>query len=84
MALIHGWRWDVKRASPDLDLGFSMFGCRFGLVEARQTPVVALIEAPGPLDRQPHLVNALQDKPQSADGPLQHGRVANVKFIASV
>lgn len=84
MALIHGWGWDVKRAPPDLDLGFSMFGCCFGLVKACQTAVVALVEAPRTVDRQPHLVDALQNKPQSADGPLQDGGVANVKFIVSI
>ena len=84
MALIHGRGWDVKRAPPDFDLGFSMFSCCFSLVEACQTTIVALIEAPGTVNRQPHLVNALQNEPQSSDGPLQDGGVANVKFIASI
>ena len=45
---------------------------------------MALIETPGPVDGQPHLVDAVQDKPQGADGPLQNRGVANVKFIASI
>lgn len=84
MALIHGWGWDIKRAPPDLDLGFSMFSCCFSFVETRQSTVVSLIEAPRTVDWQPHLVSALQNKPQSADGPLQDRSVANVKFIASI
>lgn len=84
MVLIHGRGRDVKGAPPDLDLGFAMFCCCFGLVETRQATVVALVEAPRTVDRQPHLVDALQDKPQSADGSLQDGGVANVKFVASI
>lgn len=32
MPLIHGWGRNVKRASPDLDLGLSVFSCCFCLV----------------------------------------------------
>lgn len=70
MPLIHGWGWGVKRASPDLDLGLSVFSCCFSLVQPSQATVVALIEAPGPVDGQPHLVDAIQNKPQGADGSL--------------
>lgn len=84
MVLIHGWRRNVKRASPDLDLSFSVLGRSLRLVQPRQAAVVALIQAPGPVDGQPHLVDAVQDEPQGADGPLQDGRVANIKLIASV
>lgn len=84
MVLIHGWRRSVKGASPDLDLGFSVFSCSLRLIQPGQAAVVALIEAPGPVDRQPHLVDAVQDEPQSADGPLQDGGVANIKLIAGV
>lgn len=84
MVLIHGWRRSVKGASPDLDLGFSVFSCSLCLIQPGQAAVVALIEAPGPVDRQPHLVDAVQDEPQSADGPLQDGGVANIKLIAGV
>lgn len=70
MSLIHGWGRSVKRAPPDLDLSLSMFGCCLSLVQPSQAAVVALIEAPGPVDGQPHLVDAVQNKPQGADGPL--------------
>lgn len=84
MPLIHGRGRNVKRASPDLDLGLSVFSCRFCLVQPGQATVVTLIEAPGPVDGQPHLVDAVQNEPQGADGPLQDGGVANIKFIASI
>ncbi len=45
---------------------------------------MALIEAPGPVDGQPHLVDAVQNKPQGADGPLQDRRIANIELIAGV
>lgn len=70
MPLIHGWGRNVKRAPPDLDLGLSVYSGCFSLVQASQAAVVALIEAPGPVDGQPHLVDAVQNKPQGADGPL--------------
>lgn len=84
MPLIHGWGRNVKRTPPDLDLGLSVFGCCFSLVQPSQATIVALIEAPAPVDRQPHLVNAVQNKPQGADGPLQDRGVANIKFITSI
>lgn len=84
MPLIHGWGRNVKRAPPDLDLGLSMFSRCFSLVQPSQATVVALVEAPGPVDGQPHLVDAVQNKPQGADGPLQDRGVANVEFITSV
>lgn len=84
MRLIHGWGRNVKRAPPDLNLGLSMFRCCFGLVQPGKAAIVALVEAPGSVNGQPHLVNAVQNKPKGADGPLQNGGVANVKFIASI
>lgn len=84
MPLIHGRGRSVKRAPPDLDLGLSVFSCCFGLIQPSQATIVALIEAPGPVNGQPHLVDAVQNKPQGADGPLKDRGVANIKFIASI
>lgn len=41
---------------------------------------MALVEAPGAHHRQPHLVRCVQDGPEGVYGPLQHRRVADVKF----
>lgn len=84
MLLIHGWGRNVKRAPPDLDLGFPVFLCCFSLVQPSQATVVTLIQAPGPVDGQPHLVDAVQNKPQGPDRPLQDRGVANIKLIASI
>lgn len=82
--LIHGWGRNIEGTPPDLDLSLAVLGRCFRLVQPRQAAVVALIEPPGPVDWQPHLVDAVQDKPQGADGPLQDGGVADIKFIASI
>lgn len=84
MFLIHGRGRNVERTPPDFDLGLSMFFCRLSFVQSSQAAVVTLIETPGPVHRQPHLVDAVQDKPQGADGPLQDRGVANIKFIAGI
>lgn len=82
--LIHLRGRDVKGAPPDLHLGIPMFGCCFRLVQPSQATIVALVEAPGSVDRQPHLVDAVQNEPQGADGPLQDRGVANIELIASI
>lgn len=84
MLLIHGWWRNIKGAPPDLDLSFSVFGSCFSLVQARQATIVALIQPPGPVDGQPHLVDAVQNKPQGADGSLKDGGVAKIKLVASI
>lgn len=81
---VHGWRWDVIGASPDLHLRLAVFGRRLGLVEARQATVVALVQTPGAMHGQPHLIDAVQHQPQGPDGTLQHRRVADVKLITRI
>lgn len=84
MLLIHGWGRSVKRAPPYLHLSLSvLFGC-FSFVQPSQPAVMAFIKAPGAVHGQPHLINAVQNMPQGADGPLQHGGVAHIKFIAGI
>lgn len=81
---VHGWWWDVVGASPDLHLGLAVFGRRLSLVEARQAAVVALVQTPGAMHGQPHLIDAVQHQPQGPDGTLQHRRVADVKLIIRI
>lgn len=80
----HGGRRDVERAPPDLHLSLSVPGGCLGLVQASQASVVSLVESPGPVNRHPHLVNAIQNQPQCPDGPFQHRGVANVKLEAGI
>ena len=70
MPFIHGWGRNIKGTPPDLDLCLAVLGSGLSLVQSSQATVVALIESPGSVDRQPHLVNAVQDIPQGTDGPL--------------
>ena len=84
MVWAHGGRRNVKRAPPDLHLGLSVLGGRLRLVQAGQAAVVALVEPPGAVHRDPHLVDGVQGQPQGADSPLQHGGVADVKLIAGI
>lgn len=76
----HWGRRDVKRASPNFHLGLAVLGGSFGLVEPGEASVVAFVKTPGTMNRQPHLVNAVQDQPECPDGPFQHRRVADIKL----
>lgn len=69
--LLHGRRRGVIAPPPDLNLGLAVLLRCLCLVEPRQASVVALVEAPGAVDRKPHLVDPVQDQPQSPDGSLQ-------------
>lgn len=81
---VHGWRWDVVGAPPDLHLRLAVFGRRLGLVEPRESAVVALVQTPGAVHGQPHLIDAVQHQPQCPDRSLQHRRVADVKLITRI
>lgn len=81
---VHGWRWDVIGAPPDLHLRLAVFGRRLGLVEPREAAVVALVQTPGAVHGQPHLIDAVQHQPQRPDRSLQHRRVADVKLITRI
>ncbi|KAJ8525203.1 hypothetical protein ON010_g15912 [Phytophthora cinnamomi] len=52
------------------------------LVQARERAVVALVEAPGLVHGDPHLVALLQHVPQRADGALEVRRVGHVEGVA--
>lgn len=84
MIWVHRWRGDVIGAPPDLHLSFAVLGRRLGLVETRETAVVAFVQAPGAMHGQPHLIDAIQHQPQGPDGTLQHGRVAYVELITRI
>ena len=55
---------------------------RLGLVEALQRAVVALVQPPGVVHRDPHLVQLLEREPQRLDRALQHGGVGHVEDVA--
>ena len=41
---------------------------------------MALVEAPGVLDGDVHLVHLLQGEPEGVDGTTEHAGVANIKL----
>lgn len=84
MFLVHRWWRGVKGTPPDLHLLLPMLCSRLSLIEARETSIVPLIEAPGAHHGHPHLVRNIQDGPKGADSPLQHRRVADVKLYLGI
>ncbi len=72
-------RRDVVAATPDLHLLGTVPGDRLRLVESLQRAVVALVEAPAALHRQPHHVELVERDPQRADRTLQHRREREVE-----
>jgi hypothetical protein len=72
-------RRGVVAAAPDQHLLVAVLGGGFALVQALQGAVVALVQAPVVLDRQPHHVHLVQRQPQRADGALEHRGVGQVE-----
>ena len=62
-----GRRSSAVAAPPDLDLVSPMPGCCLCLVQALQGAIVALIELPGLFNRQPELVQLIQDIVEGTD-----------------
>jgi hypothetical protein len=72
-------RGDVVAAAPDLHLRFAVLLDGLRLVEPLQRAVMPLIEAPAPLDGQPHHVHLVEHAPQCAHRALEHGREGDVR-----
>ena len=65
-------RRNVVAAAPDLHLRLAVLLDGLRLVESLQRAVVAFVEAPAALDRQPHEVHLVEHAPQRADRALEH------------
>src|SRR5580704_18042911 len=65
-------RRDVVTAPPDLYLRLPVLRHRLRLAETLQRSVVALVEPPGALHRNPHAVHLVEHDPQRADSALQN------------
>ena len=57
-------------AAPDQNLSLAEFLRGFRFVEALQSAVVAFVQAPGVLNRDPHLVKFVQGDPERTHGTL--------------
>src|SRR5258706_2985011 len=75
-----GWGRRVVAAAPDLDLRLAIFFPRLLLVQSLQRAVVAFLEAPVALDRQPQPVQFLEDQPLRADRALEHRGVDDIGY----
>src|SRR6266478_1946666 len=79
VAVRKGRRRRVIGAPPDLDLCITELRRRLRLVETLQRAVMALVEAPGIVHRNPHTVHFLEHDPERLDGALEHGGECYVK-----
>jgi hypothetical protein len=77
--VVEGRRRGVVGAAPFHELLFAVFGQCLGLVLALQCAVVAFVEAPVALDRDPAAVGLVQGDVRGVDGPLQQGGVEHVR-----
>src|SRR6478609_10706586 len=75
------WRY-VVAATPDLHLRLAMLLDGLRLVQALQRAVVALVQPPALLHRQPHAVHLVEGDPQGADGALQQRGVGVIETDA--
>jgi len=74
---------DVETAPPDLGLRLAMLRGGFGLVQALERSIVALVQPPRLGHRNPELIQDVERDSQRLDRPLQHRRVGHVKDIAA-
>ncbi|GAP59238.1 hypothetical protein AHiyo1_24920 [Arthrobacter sp. Hiyo1] len=72
-------RRGVVAAAPFHELLFTELSEGLGLVLALQGAVVALVEAPVTLDRDPAAIGLVQGDVRGVDGPLEQGRVQDVR-----
>jgi hypothetical protein len=75
-------RRGVVAAAPDQHLLVAVLLGGFGLVQALQAAVVALVQAPGMHHGQPGAVEFVQRVPQGAGGALEHAGVGHVEVVA--
>jgi hypothetical protein len=73
---------DGVAAPPDLNLGRAVTLDGLGLVQALQGAVMALIQAPAALDRQPEQIHLLEQQPLRADRALEHRGEYHVRYQA--
>ena len=71
----------VVAAAPDQHLRVAVLLGRLGLVQALQSAVMALVQAPAMHHRQPGAVHFVQAMPQRAGGALEYAGVGQVEFV---
>ena len=76
--VIERWWWNIERPTPELKLLGSELVERLRLVFSLECPVVAFIESPRPLDRDPRTIGAIESDVGRLDGSSQDTRVQNI------
>ena len=77
-------RSNGKATAPLFNLLITVFLSGFSFVQTLQCPVVTLVQFPGFLNRQPGLIQFIQDVPQSMDGTFQHRGISKIEAEAFV
>ena len=72
----------VVAAAPDQHLLVAELARHVGLVQALQGAVVALVEAPVVLHRQPGAIQCIQRVPQGPHRALEHRGIGDVEVVA--
>jgi hypothetical protein len=76
------WRADIIASAPEKDFFLPLFlGC-LRLIQTLQSPIVTLVQPPGPIDRDPHHIEFIEGQPQRPYSPFQHRGVGDVEHIA--
>ncbi|CCJ91687.1 hypothetical protein BN132_3615 [Cronobacter turicensis 564] len=73
-----------EAATPLFHLIVTVFFSGFSFVQTLQGAVVTLVQFPGFFNRQPGLIQPVQDVPQRVDGTFQHGGISKIKAVAFV
>ena len=76
-------RWNVVAAPPDFRLRLAVLRGGLGLVQSLQRPVVAFVQPPALLDRNPHQVERVERHPQRANRAREDRRVRDVERVAA-
>ena len=73
-------RRDVVAATPDLHLRLAVLLHGLGLVETLQRAVMAFVQAPAALHRQPHQVHFIEHDPHRANRTFEHRGENEIEF----
>ena len=76
------WWSNGEAATPLFNLLVTVFFGGFSFVQTLQRTVVTLIQFPGFFNRQPRLIQLVQNVPQSVDGTFQHRGISKIKAEA--
>mmetsp|Transcript_21635 Transcript_21635/g.33039 ORF Transcript_21635/g.33039 Transcript_21635/m.33039 type:complete len:362 (+) Transcript_21635:192-1277(+) len=77
---INCWRWDIVRTPPDENLILSITIDCLLLVQSLERTVVALVEFPSLVHRNPHKIRLFQHVPEGTNSSLQQRSVRDIQL----